>query len=259
MMFFKWNVMDPFYRDPIFNGVDNFIYVFSQDNEFWSAWYRTFLFVGVTVPIEFALGFILALALNRKLKFARMIKSLILIPLAMAPVAVGSIWRIMYSPMYGVVNYFGSFVGLPPLEWVASKDQALISAAIVDIWQWTPFVALVLLAGLQSLPTDPFEAALVDGASSKQIFRHLTLPMMRNIIIVIVVLRLMDAIKTFDILYTLTYHGPGTATSFVSWQISKTAFRRWWIGIAAAESFVTALIISFLILIFIRMYSRMGK
>jgi len=255
IMFFRWNLFDPFQKNPVFVGLGNFVEL-STDLQFWGAWYRTVLFAAVVVPTEFVLGFVLALSLKRDLRGERVIKTLLLLPLAMAPITVGALWRVMYSPMFGVINYFLGFLGIPPQAWAASTQQALISTAIVDIWQWTPFVTVVLLAGLVSIPSEPLEAAIVDGASSAQVFRHLVLPMMRNVILIIVILRVMDAIKVYDILYTLTYGGPGNATTFITYRISLDAFKSWHIGLASAESFVSAMIVAALTLVFIRLISE---
>jgi multiple sugar transport system permease protein len=256
LLFFKWHLTNPFQREPVFVGFDNFIYLLTENESFWRAWYRTLIFAAIVVPTEFGLGLILALALNRRLSFERTIRTLIMLPLAMAPVAVGALWRVIFSPAYGVVNYFLGFFGVPPQPWMSDTSQSLLTAAIVDIWQWTPFMSLVLLAGLTSLPREPLEAAMIDGASSSQIFRHLVLPMMKTVILVILTLRLMDAIKTYDILYTLTYGGPGTSTTLITYHISLTAFRKWRMGIAATENIVTALLISFLIVIFIKLMPK---
>jgi multiple sugar transport system permease protein len=253
IMFFRWKLVDPLLKNPVFVGLDNFIYLFSGYNRFWDAWYKTALYTLIVVPIEFAIGLVLALALNRRLKGERVIKTMLLLPLATAPIMVGTLWRVMYNPVYGVINYFLSLFNLPPQGWVSQTSQALISVAIVDIWQWTPFVGLVLLAGITSLPKEPAEQASIDGASSFRIFIHITLPLLKNVILIIIILRVIDAIKTFDYLYSLSYGGPGTATTLVTYHLMLVAFKEWEIGMAAAESIITAMISTMIIVLFFRL------
>jgi multiple sugar transport system permease protein len=203
--------------------------------------------------VEFALGFLLAIALNRKIGFERIVKSLILLPLAVSPVAAGALWRVMFSPLYGVIDYFLVLLGIPAQPWASSVSQALLSVEIVDIWQWTPFMALILLSGLASLSGEVLEAASIDGAGAANTFFNIVLPLMRNVILIAVVLRIMDAIKVFDVIFSLTWGGPGNATTLITRYLSITAFSYWELGLAAAESFVTVTMISFIIVLFIRL------
>lgn len=256
IMFFRWKLVDPVLKSPVFAGLDNFIEIFSGYNRFWDAWVKTIIYTSIVVPIEFILGMILAVALNRNIKLERAVKSILLLPLAMAPIMVGALWRIMYHPVNGLINYILINIGLPPQEWVSNASSALVSVALVDVWQWTSFVSLVLLAGLSALPKDPIEAAKIDGANNIQIFFNISLPLMRNIILIILILRIIDAIKTFDYLYSLTYGGPGNATTLLTYHIMLTGFREWQIGLAAAESVVSAFIISIIIMLFFRFMRR---
>jgi multiple sugar transport system permease protein len=253
MMFFQWNLHNPFQNYPVFVGINNFITIFTQDHDFWYAWYLTALFTAVVVPVEFVLGFALALALNRKIGFERIVKSLILLPLALSPVAAGALWRVMFSPLYGVIDYFLRLLAIPAQPWASSVSQALLSVEIVDIWEWTPFMALILLSGLASLSGEVLEAAAIDGAGIISTFFNIILPMMRNVILIAVVLRIMDAIKVFDVIFSLTWFGPGNATLLITKYLSITAFGYWELGLAAAESFVTVTMISFVIVLFMRL------
>ncbi len=253
IMFFQWNLHDPFQSNPFFVGLQNFVTVLTHDKQYWSSWSLTLFFTAVAVPAEFALGFTLALALNRKIRFERIVKSLILLPLAMAPVAAGALWRVMYSPLYGIIDYTLGLFGIPPQPWIASTGQALFAVELVDIWQWTPFIALILLAGLASLPRQVIEAATLDGAGRLRIFWHMVLPLMRNVILIAVVLRIMDALKTYDVLFSLTGGGPGAATMLITQYLSIPTFRRRQIGLAATETFITTIIIPKIIALFIRL------
>jgi multiple sugar transport system permease protein len=156
------------------------------------------------------------------------------------PVVVAVIWRLILNPEFGVLNGTLRSLGLHTagLTWFGSERTAMLSVILVDVWQWTPFLFLLLLAGIQGLPVEPFEAARVDGASSFQIFRRLTLPMLRPVIAIAVLLRTMDLLRVFDQIFILTQGGPGFATETVTLYIYRTAFRYWNFGYAAAMSFV---------------------
>ncbi|RLI46867.1 sugar ABC transporter permease [Candidatus Bathyarchaeota archaeon] len=256
MMFFRWKLYDPIYRHPVFVGLNNFITLFTEYSLFWDAYVKTFIFTLIAVPIEFVLGMLLALSLNRKIPGDRILRGILLIPLAMAPVAAGSIWRVIFNPMNGFANYFLHLIGLPPQPWNTSRSQAMLTLVVVDVWQWTPFVGIVLLSALASLPREPMEAAMIDGASPRQIFWHVTLPLLRNILLLLLILRIIECFKTFDYIYTLTYGGPGSATTLITYRIYLDGFRRWEVGFAAAEAVLTAIIVSFIVVAFYRLMRR---
>jgi multiple sugar transport system permease protein len=162
------------------------------------------------------LGLMIALLLNKPFRANNVVKTLILLPMVATPVAMGMAWLLMLEPTIGVVNAFLRMVGLPTQPWLASPQQALPSLMLVDIWEWTPMVALIALAGLASLPEEPIEAAVVDGASPFQRFWHVLLPLLAPTLIVAMLLRSIDALKTFDIIYTMTQGGPGFATETIN-------------------------------------------
>ncbi|HEY3368100.1 MAG TPA: sugar ABC transporter permease [Symbiobacteriaceae bacterium] len=197
---------------PKFVGLANYTKLLTSDHRFWAAVWRTFYFTVVAVAGETFLGVALAMLLNRDFPGKNFMKTLFLLPMVATPVAVGMVWMLMFEPTIGFMNYFLKLVHLPPQLWIASQKAALPSLAMVDIWQWTPMIALIALAGLVSLPADPFEAAEVDGATSWQVFWHVTLPMLRPTIGVAVILRSIDALKTFDIIYAMTQGGPNYST-----------------------------------------------
>jgi multiple sugar transport system permease protein len=206
---------------------------------------NTLVYVVSVVTAEFLIGLGLALLLNREFKGKRIIAPLIYLPMMVTPVAVGLTFRIMYNVEYGPLTYFLELIGLPPIKWIASASYSLFSLILVDIWEWTPFVFLVLLAGLQIVPKECVEASQLDGASYWQRFRHITLPFLRSSIAVALLIRMIDAFKAFDIIYTVTEGGPGTSSAVLSFFTYIVGFRRFSLGYAAAMS----LILFFLILI----------
>jgi multiple sugar transport system permease protein len=156
------------------------------------------------------LGMLIALLLLKPFRAQGLVRVVILLPLVATPVAVGMMWLLIFEPSIGFANQLMRWMGLPPQGWISSKDQALNTLIFVDVWQWTPMMVLILLAGLGSLPADPFEAAKVDGANAWQRFWHITVPLLMPAIIAAVLLRSIDALKTFDILYTTKGRGGGS-------------------------------------------------
>jgi len=227
---------------PVFVGLQNFLEIF-LDSTFREVIGNTLVYVVSTVVTEFMIGLGLALLLNREFKGKRIIASLIYLPMIVTPVAVGLTFRIIYNVEYGPLTYFLSLVGLSPVLWVASATYALFSLILVDIWQWTPFMFLVLLAGLQNVSPECVEASQLDGASYWQRFRHITLPFLRGSIAVAVLIRMIDAFKAFDIIYTVTEGGPGTSSTVISFFTYILAFRRFSLGSAAAMSLVLFILI----------------
>jgi len=224
-------------RQMKFIGLDNYSLV-ATDPTFWDAVRVTLLYVVATTGTELVLGFALALVLSRKLRGLGIVRTLLIIPMAMTPVVVGLTWRLLYTPPFGLVNYSASLagMGLPPM--LTDPVLALVAVVVVDVWQWTPFMMLLVLAGLQSLPNEPFEAAAVDGASRVQALRYLTIPMLRGIVLVALIFRGIDAFDTFDTIYVLTRGGPGTATQTLTMFDFFQAFRWFHFGYAAAVAVV---------------------
>jgi len=198
----------------------NYIRMFSDD-EFLHGTYITFAYALLTTGIELTLGLVVAMLLNRSSWVSKIFQPFLVFPMMIAPVIGTLIWKIMMQPSVGILNPMLNAVGLPGLEWAAVPETALMSVVLVDVWMFTPFAALILLAGLRSFPNAPFEAARVDGASFWFTFRNLTLPMLTPYIIVVVVFRLMDSLKMFDIIFAMTEGGPGN--TLMTYQL--TAYR----------------------------------
>ncbi len=209
--------------DQGFAGTDNFAIVYG-DATFWQAILTTVMFVTLAVAIETLLGLMLALVVARELRFASLIRVTLILPMTIAPVVVGVIWRLLYASDIGVVNPLFEMFGFEAPNILAHPLTAFLGLIVVDVWEWTPLLFLIILAGLHSLPQDPIEAARVDGASRIQTFFHHTLPLLKPVLLVAVVLRTIDAVGTFDQIYVLTKGGPGTATQLISIYAYNTAF-----------------------------------
>lgn len=184
----------------------------------------TVKFVIATVVIEFIIGFTVALMLNTVQRFKTIYYFILLMPLLINPVVVGLIWRMLLHAELGIVNYVIGLVGIPAVNWLGNPDIAFWTVVMVDIWHQISFMAILLLAGLAALPREPYEAARMDGASALRCFIHITLPLMRPVITVALILRMIFAIKTFDIVFIMTKGGPGTATDLISYYIYRAAF-----------------------------------
>ncbi|MCC7452115.1 MAG: sugar ABC transporter permease [Anaerolineae bacterium] len=221
-----------------FAGADNYrALVF--DGEFWNSIGVTLRFTFFAVLSELVLGFILAQALMRDFPGKSLFRIVHTVPLMVAPLVVGAIWRLLTIPGLGPLPYF--FQNWFGLDYKISQysDQAFITTVIMDIWHWTPFVTLTMLAGLSSLPKEPLEQAQVDGANRWQVFRHITIPMIQPLILTTVFIRVMDAMRIMDEAYMLTGGGPGTTTQFIGIRIFRVVFPKTDYGYGAAVSLVT--------------------
>lgn len=228
------------------------------DTFFLSALAHTFVYAAVALTFEFLLGLGLAVLLDRPLRGRSIFRSVLLIPMMLPSVVVGVVWRLMLNSDFGAINgtLKGAGVNTEALTWTASPTLALASVIAVDIWQWTPFMFLVLLAGLQAIPQEPYEAALIDGSSSWQTFRHVTLPLLKPAILIALLLRTMDLLRVFDQIFILTEGGPGLATETVSLYIYRTAFRFFDFGYAAAMSFALLVLTNIISAGYIRVLQR---
>jgi multiple sugar transport system permease protein len=218
-----------------FVGLENYHFAL-KDNFFWASVQRTLQFAIFAVAVEMMLGIAIAFLLNDIKWFRGLARSLIILPLAASPFAVGLIWRYMYHPEFGVFNYIVARFGIPEQNWLGSSDLAMASVIAFDVWQWTPFVALITLAGLQSLPKEPFEAAQLDGASRWRVLRTLTFPMLAPVLTLVLVLRTIDAVRLYDAVVSLTGGGPGTTTEVVTFYLYRLGMRFFRIDQASAMS-----------------------
>jgi multiple sugar transport system permease protein len=226
----------------------------ASDRFFLTAMAHTFVYAVAALTCEFLLGLGLALLLNKEIRGRGLFRAGLLVPMMLPAVVVGVVWRLMLNPNFGALNgtlkYFG--INTESLTWTASPRLAMLSVIAVDVWQWTPFVFLVLLAGLQAIPQEPYEAALIDGSSRWQTFWHVTLPLLKPSILIVLLLRTMDLLRVFDQIFILTEGGPGFATETISLYIYRTAFRFFDFGYAAAMSFVLLALTNVISAIYIR-------
>ncbi len=232
-----------------FSGLDNWN-TFLSDHIFSTALRNTVVFVMVTVAAEMFLGFLLAVLVSQVKRQAGLYRTILMIPILVPPVAIGTIWRLMYNFDFGIFNRILIWLGLPPQTWIADPLLAMPSVMVVDIWHWVAFVFLLMLAGIESLPKETMEAARVDGASDWQLLRHVVIPLLRPTILVTLMFRTIFAFKVFDEVYLLTSGGPGTATEVISLYINRVFFGQFRMGYGAFLSVLTILFISVFIVIY---------
>jgi multiple sugar transport system permease protein len=234
MSFHEWRIGESL-AEAKFTGFENYLWLFNDPN-FWASVRVTLVFVASVVIIETTLGVSLALLLDREIRYMGVLRTIFILPMMIAPIVVGLIWRFMYNEQFGTLTGLLKALGLPTIPFLSSPDYALISIIIADVWQWTPFIFILSLAALQSLPSSAIEAARIDGASGFQIIRFVKLPLMMPVIIIASLLRVIDAFKVLEVVYILTEGGPGLSTEILSLHIYKTAFTSQQPGRAAALS-----------------------
>jgi len=239
-------------HDGSFLGFDNYRRLMREDPVFWESFRTTIVFVFGVVGTEFVLGFAIALLLFHQLQRRRFVLTLLLIPMMLAPVAVGLMWKLMLQGEFGMLTYYLREVGLIGPQTALLGDHRLVLWTVMatDVWEWTPFVTLVVLAGLLSLPREPFEAAIMDGAGPWQVFRDITVPLLRPIIALVLLLRGIDAFKEFDKIFILTGGGPGNTTELLSIYTWRVNFRNWDLGYGATCAFMVYLVVLILCAVF---------
>ncbi len=226
-----------------------------KEPRFLMALLRTFYFTVVAVVFEAVLGTALALVLNRDFRCKTGVKMVLLFPLVATPVAIGIVFNLFYDPTIGIFNYILSVLHLPQSAWVSSASTVIPSLIIVDIWQWTPMITLICLAGLAGLSTEPYESAMVDGAKKSQILFRITLPMLMPTILTAVILRTIDALKTYDIIYAMTGGGPGYSSETLNIMAFKYSFEYFKMG----QSAVVLVILFLIVLLFSTLVMKMRE
>lgn len=248
-----WDLTDPA-AGRGFAGLSNFVDAL-RNPSFQNSLKVTATYCLGSVSVELIFGLLLAVVLNsRRNRITAMLRTLLLAPAMLTPIVAGIIWRWIYAGDYGVLNYMlRAWLGVqsPPM-WLARPETAMIGLVIVDAWVNTPFAMLILLAGLQMIPEDLYEAAAIDGASATRSFFEITLPLLKRAIAVVLLIRFMDAFRVFDSIFALTMGGPGNSTETVVFYTYKVAFRYWHMGLGAAMSVIIFLIIFVLSLVYIR-------
>ena len=243
-------------QNPAFNGLTNYFQAFGLGGEGLHAILVTFAYAALAVTVQMLLGFGVALLLMREGLHIRFFRALIVLPLLMPPVIATMMWRVMMTPD-GVLNYMLGWVYLPPFDWLGSTSTALFSVVLIDTWIYTPFVILILLAGMQSIPTEVHEAARVDGASYLREIWNLVVPLLRPFFIIVIVFRGIDSLKMFDIIYTATRGGPINATMNLHVQSYFTGIRS--LNLGYSMRFLVVLWILCYALAFFLLRARRGR
>jgi multiple sugar transport system permease protein len=225
-----------------FIWLDNFAAAVGS-SEFLNSIVVTTFFVIAVVALEFVVGFVVALMLTAVKRGKNVYYLILLIPLLINPVVVGLIWRMLLHPTLGIVNWLLGGIGVPDVDWLGNPTNAFWTVVLVDIWHQVSFMAVLLTAGLSALPTEPYEAARAEGAGTLQTFWFITLPLMKPVIAVTLLIRLIFAIKTYDLIYIMTRGGPGDATDLISYYIYRSAFARLNLGEAAAMALLLMVIV----------------
>lgn len=233
----------------------NFISLFTDIN-FYQSSALTGILIIAELSVEFLLGMLLAIWLLNLPNTRKIYQPILLIPMMVMPVVIGYVGRLIFEIRSGPINYFLNLLGIQSLLWHSSPDLALITVLILRVWQWTPFVSVTLLAGLLSLPMEVFDSSQVDGANGWQTFIRITLPMLRQVIMLVVIMRALEILQTFDIIYVLTMGGPGTRTTTLSFYTYLMGFRYWDVGKATAAAWVIMIPLSFLLTVFVRFMEK---
>ena len=240
----KFNLTDPG-AGRVFIGLHNFRMMF-QDSRFWGDLGRSFLFVSVTVLLSMAFGFYIASILHAVNRGKNLFRVIFLVPMTISSTIVALSFKFMLNYDFGVVNLLLESVGVGRLNFLGDSRLAMWSTVAVDIWQWTPFVLLVLLAGLESLPRDPYEAASLDGAGPWAIFWYITVPLMKRFLLVAALIRIMDAFRVYETIQLMTAGGPGTLSETLNVYIAKRGFSFFEMGPASAMAVALLLLITFI-------------
>jgi multiple sugar transport system permease protein len=251
LSFYDWSLGTPI-ESRKYIGWENFVWAW-QDPALFNSIKVTLIFAVFAVTAELFLGLLIAFLLEKGIKGIVVLRTVFIIPIMIAPVVVGLLWRYLFDANFGLINHIVSLFGFEPIVWLGTPGLALPAVIITDIWQWTPFMFILFLAGLQSLPKDPVEAAQVDGATTWQVIRQVKLPLLAPVIWVAVILRIIDAFRSLEVMFIMTFGGPGRETEVLSLNIYKTAFMSQRLGLAAVNSifllaFIILLSVAFLII-----------
>jgi len=235
-----------------FIGIANYVYILLGDPAFIDALKVTLTLTLGLLAIQIPLATGIALLLNKATKGIKIFRVLLVIPLVATPVTIGLIFKMMFHPSLGILNYLLGIFGIPPLKWLAATSTAFLAIILTDTWAGIPFMTLMILAGLQAMPKEPFEAAIIDGASKFQIFRYIILPLLKQVFIVAIIIKTIFIFRMFDLIYVMTSGGPGTATTTLGFRLFKVAFNELNFGYGGA----LAMIIVLITFVFSRIYAR---
>lgn len=252
--FYEWSMSST--TPPKWVGLDNYIALVT-DARFWVTVKQTFVFTFGALIVQTVLGVAIAVLLHREFFGKNLVKTIFLLPMVATPVAMGLVWLLIYEPSIGAANTVLKMLGLSPQLWIASPSQVMPSLILMDVWMWTPMISLIVMAGLATVPTEPYEAADVDGASTWQKFWYVTLPLLRPTIIVAVMLRLIDVLKTFDIIYATTQGGPNMKSETLNIYGYTLGFQYFKLGTASSLLVIFFAIVMALTLLMIYVRKRL--
>ena len=243
--------------DHAFIGLGNYTKL-ATDQRFLESIWRTLGFTVLATVIPIALGLWAALMFHRNFPFRGLLRTVFVMPMMATPVAVALVWTMMFHPQLGVLNYLLSLVGVAPFSWVYDPATVIPTLVMVEIWHWTPLVMLIVLGGLAGLPTDPYDSALIDGASGWQMFRFITWPLILPYVMIALVIRTIDSLKVFDTIAVISQGGPGTASETLNYFLYLQAFQFYNIGYASAVVviFFVIIIALSLLLLYLRQKSK---
>jgi multiple sugar transport system permease protein len=229
MSFHEWKIGEP----ATWVGLRNYVELATNQRFLESIWH-TFYFTALAVVLPLVLGTFAAVVFHREFPFRGLLRTIFIMPMMATPVAIALVWVMMFHPQLGVLNYLLSLVGIGPSEWVFARHTVIPSLAMVEIWLWTPFVMIIVLGGLASVPIEPYESALLDGATQWQMFWKITFPLVLPFIVVAGIIRTIDALKAFEVIYVISNGGPGTASETINLYLYAQAFAYYNVGNASA-------------------------
>jgi multiple sugar transport system permease protein len=243
---------------PRFAWFQNYRALFT-DGRFWNALRNSMVIMAIGIPIQSVLALAIALLLNKKFPASRIVVALFLIPVMITPVVAGFEWKIILDERFGPLNYVLGLFGISPRAWLAQPVLAMASILLMDTWQWTPFVTIVLLAGLASIPKQVYEAAAVDGSSERETLWRITMPLLRPVFTLVILLRIIFIFKIFDPVQILTGGGPGVSTETLSLLTYIIGFKNFNVGMSATIAVVQLVIITIIAKVFIRLVMNRGE
>lgn len=255
LSFQKWDLASPDPKE--FIGFDNYREIIA-DLEFWNSVWRTFIYVFSAVGIEVVLGLAISLLIaTRSSSLIKVFRRLVLLPFMLAPAVVGLLWQWILNPEWGILNYFVKVLHISDVgyTWTGDIKTAMPAIIFIDIWQWTPFVILLFMAGISSLPVQPYDAARVDGATRWQMTRYITLPLLKYVTLLVILIRVMTAFKFIDIIFVLTHGGPASVTEVLGFYIYRVGFMHFNMGYASALCYVMFIAVMGLSILTIRLLS----
>ncbi len=252
----RYRLSQPWARK--YNWGENYLN-FLTDPDFWNTLKVSLVYAGTTVTLELVLGLAIALLLKKRTLFNNFVSIMLLMPLMTAPVLAALMWKLMTNPGFGILSYMLTLVGIDDFRWAASPDTALLTVVLVDMWVYTPFIMILLLAGLRSLPKQPFEAAALDGVPRTFVFWKITLPMLMPYILTATLFRLLDSIQQFDIIYAMTQGGPGDTLTVFQVEAYLNFFQSTNIGRSATLMMILWAITFFMSNLFIKNWLKLRE